>query len=222
MEAMRFSVCVHDVHPRFAPELSVIIAALRERLGERWSAGVVPLPDGKPWADRSLLELLSGAELLLHGCTHRRHSRSPVARWLGGADELVGLTAAAAAGRIARGVAAMTALTGEAPRGFLPPAWRMGAAEHPAGLDFVVRLDRLVRRDGTVPLATFSWDVGPLRSVGWLGEGLGALLALSRQRVPCIALHPADVRRGFLPRALERIDALSATHAPARFEELPC
>ncbi|MFT5686551.1 MAG: peptidoglycan/xylan/chitin deacetylase (PgdA/CDA1 family) [Myxococcota bacterium] len=121
---MHFNVCVHDVHPGFAPQLQALFAALRQRLGSVWSAGVVPLPGGQAWTSRGLLAEPGGAEVLLHGCTHRRRSRSPIARWLGGADELVGLTTEQAAARIAQGASALTALTGEVPRGFLPPgAW---------------------------------------------------------------------------------------------------
>ncbi|MFT5686552.1 MAG: hypothetical protein ACI8RZ_007508 [Myxococcota bacterium] len=89
-------------------------------------------------------------------------------------------------------------------------------------MDFVVHLDRLTHRTGSRRLATFSWDVGPIRAVSRLGEGLGGLLALRPDSVPCVALHPADVTRGLLPRALRRIDALAATHTPARFEALLC
>ncbi len=218
---MHFNVCVHDVHPRFSAELRTIFAALRQRLGAAWSAGVVPLPDGRPWSDRSLLAALSESEVLLHGCTHRRRRRSPIAWWLGGADELVGLTASQAAARIAQGAAALADLTGAPPRGFLPPAWRMGRASHPAGLDFVVRIDRLTHPGGSRRLATFSWDVGP-RPASALGEGLGGLLSLRAGAIPCVALHPADVSRGLLPRALRRIDALSAAGTPTRFKALLC
>jgi hypothetical protein len=56
---------------------------------------------------------------------------------------------------------------------------------------------------GTIPLATWSWDCG---RIGWLGhvaETYGSLrFRWQPQVLPTIAIHPADVSRGFLPRAV--------------------
>src|SRR5262249_60823887 len=66
--------------------------------------------------------------------------------------------------------------------------------------------------DGTRrSLGSWSWDVGWLASRSRLGELAGSLLALRRDAIPCVTVHPADVRRGHLPHALARIRRLLAT-----------
>ena len=40
---------------------------------------------------------------------------------------------------------------------------------------------------------------GPIAALGWLAELTGRWRALRRDAIPVIAIHPADVRRGYLP-----------------------
>jgi hypothetical protein len=63
---------------------------------------------------------------------------------------------------------------------------------------------------GAQPLATSSWDWGRLGWLGYGGEWTGELLRrTSKNSIPCIAIHPIDVRRGYFARALTRIEALA-------------
>ena len=117
--------------------------------------------------------------------------------------------------RVARGVRLLQDLFGVAPLGFVAPTWRRGALTLPAlerhGLAYLMGLAALERPGRpAVPLATWSWDLGRFAAAGWLGELTGGTLTLRRRAVPCVVIHPADVARGYLPRALRRIEGLLA------------
>jgi hypothetical protein len=59
-----------------------------------------------------------------------------------------------------------------------------------------------------VPLGTYAWDTGRLRGLALGLEAMGHLLAARSRALPCVVLHPSDVRWGFASRAFARIDAL--------------
>ncbi len=92
-------------------------------------------------------------------------------------------------------------------------------------LRFVMRFRRLeCCRDPqrVLPLVTWSWDWGRL---GWLargGELFGSLLShRDPSAIPCVALHPADVRRGCVPHAVRIIRQLiDSGHEPTTATEL--
>ncbi|MFN0051738.1 MAG: hypothetical protein ACKV0T_06080, partial [Planctomycetales bacterium] len=57
--------------------------------------------------------------------------------------------------------------------------------------------------------ATYSWDWGRFDCLSRPGAGWGALRQLfHRKAVPIIVLHPADLERGHVHRALELIQRL--------------
>lgn len=227
----RFVIAVHDVAPVFRSELEVIVRALGGLVGPTVSLAVVPCWHGRwpltahPHFAGWLAE--RGGERLLHGYEHRSpNPRRPRSRVVGGADEFVGLSAAAAEERVHRGQALFRRVFGDEAAGFVAPAWQMGSLHAPrlasAGIRFVVELAGLTTVDGTRrSLASWSWDVGWLASRSRLGELAGSLLALRRDAIPCVTVHPADVRRGHLPHALARIRRLlEAGRQPTLFGEI--
>ena len=226
----RFVVSVHDAWPANAPELSQILDAVRPLVGEVVSVAATPLPLGRPWPEdsgKALVRVLRErvAEVLLHGLTHARPaSLSPFSHLVGRNDEFARLPHDETVACLRRG-RRMLDRVGIDVRGVLPPAWRAGniaAALRGAGLDFVVGMS-CVRGPGgpSVPLATWSWDPGPVAPLANLLELWGTVLGCRRSAVPCVAIHPADVRRRFLPRATKRIEGLlRAGLRPATFLEL--
>lgn len=225
-------VSVHDVAPPFEPELRHIVDRVTDLVDGAFSLAVVPSWHGRwplgdhprfcAWMERT------GAELLLHGWTHVTplpHRMS--SRCVGGADELAGLAADEAHARVERGQAVARAVFGRTLPGFVPPAWRMGGLGlgrlAASGLRYTVELGRLRRTSdgGRARLATWSWDAGPIRGTGRVAEWIGRLSSWRAGAIPCLVLHPRDVQRGHLPRALARIRSLlDAGMRPTRLGDI--
>jgi peptidoglycan/xylan/chitin deacetylase (PgdA/CDA1 family) len=214
----QFVVCVHDVHPGTYPEILPVLDALEPLVGAVVSAAVVPKPGGVAWpmgaAADALRRMLhqSASEVLLHGLTHRRAwSLDPLSWLIGRCDELAGLSRVRVLDRAREGLETMQTAIGREVRGAVPPGWRsgyLGELLGELGLSFLVGIHALVTASGKrQALATWSWDAGPIAPAGWLLECAGALLA-REAATPVVVLHPADVRRRFLPRAIRRIRLL--------------
>jgi hypothetical protein len=96
----------------------------------------------------------------------------------------------------------------EAPaRGFIAPAWQRGYVRvgngNTVGLDHVLGFFSLESRTGRrVPLATWSWDCGRWGWLGHVGHAVGQLRQSLHRGVPALAVHPADLSRGFWPTIL--------------------
>ena len=207
-------VMIHDFAPVFIPELSEIVERLIPLIGRQMSAAVVPCWRGTSQGNLSdeYQNLLSAVdERLLHGWTHQsRFPYHPISLLTGRADEMRGLDQQTIIQRIDAGQAAFTELTNHAASGFVPPAWQLPIRSVDLqSLRFVVRYRAIECCQcpyRVVPLATWSWDWGRL---GWLSRG-GELLGKIQQfwnpaAIPCIAIHPIDVRRGLLRRVEQRI-----------------
>jgi peptidoglycan/xylan/chitin deacetylase (PgdA/CDA1 family) len=186
-------------------------------LGAPVSAAVVPHWHGRPVDEpaQACFQRWSAGfgEILLHGWTHCRERRPGLISWLTDrADEFNGLSHEEAADRIRRGVAGLEQIVQKPVRGFVPPAWQLPACVNwrACEIDYVVRFTRIERRLGPpLPLATWSWDWGRFGRLGTLGAWCGGRLAHAlRRAIPVIVLHPADVRRGFVPAALSVIRRL--------------
>ena len=210
-------IAIHDFSPVFLRELSEIVERLYPLVGRQVSAAVVPCWHGLSQGNssneyRRLLNVVE--ERLLHGWTHQsRFSYHPISLLTRQADEMRGLDRQSILQRIERGQAVFTDLTNQPASGFVPPAWQMPIRSTDLSLlRFVVRYgaiescqdERRVRR-----LATWSWDWGRL---GWLsrgGEILGKVQCLRHPTaIPCVVIHPIDLRRGYLPRAEQLIRKL--------------
>jgi hypothetical protein len=229
--ARQFVVCVHDVHPGTLPEIRPVFAALRPLVGDAVSAAVIPKPEGMAWPTDAAADALRRAlhqtkgEILLHGLTHRRRwSLDPLSWLIGRSDELAGLSRAQVLDRVREGLETIHAEIGRNVCGAVPPGWRsgcLGEALGTLGLSFLIGMCALVTAAGRRrALATWSWDAGPVAALGWPLEWAGCTMARGAA-TPVVVLHPADVQRGFLPRALRRIQRLlEEGHVPVSFEHL--
>jgi peptidoglycan/xylan/chitin deacetylase (PgdA/CDA1 family) len=227
----RFVVCVHDAWPANVVEIEIILDALRPLVGKTISLAATPLPFDQPWPKEESGQLIRlmrecSAEVLLHGLTHRRAwSLDPLSALIGRHDEFAALDPHKALERLRQGRLLLRRHTDLPVRGLLPPAWRAGRIPGilgAAGLDFIVGMRAVRGMNGAmVPLATWSWDAGPSASLGYVLEHWGAILSWRKAAVPCVALHPADVRRNFLWRAMRLLRGLRATgRRPTTFGQL--
>jgi Uncharacterized protein conserved in bacteria (DUF2334) len=211
-------VVVHDFSSVFLSELRYITEKLEPVLGQQMSAAIVPRwhGNGLCTSNATYRDLLTRfSELLLHGWTHQGAGRiRPLSLLTGASDEFWGLDEATILERLKFAQADFRELTGSNAEGFVPPAWQLPIrASRLSPLKFVLRFRCLEScRDhcGPQPLATSSWDWGRLGWLGYGGEWTGALLRrASKNAIPCIAIHPIDVRRGYFARALRLIEALA-------------
>ena len=210
-------IAIHDFSPVFLRELNEIVERLYPLVGRQVSAAVVPCWHGSSQGNssdeyRSLLNVV--AERLLHGWTHQsRFPYHPISLLTGDADEMRGLDRQAIIKRIEAGQAAFTELTNQPAMGFVPPAWQLPIRSTDlASLRFVVRygaIESCQAPGRKHRLATWSWDWGCL---GWLsrgGEIFGKIQSLyCPAAIPCVVIHPIDLRRGYLPHAEQRIRKL--------------
>lgn len=227
----QFVVCVHDVHPGTTPAVAPILEALRPLVGNSLSLAVVPRPGGTAWPTGASANALrralnqSADEVLLHGLTHRRGwSLDPLSWLIGRSDELAGLSPPQVQKVASKAMQIIQAELGREVRGVVPPGWRSGCLREllgSLGLSFLIGMRGLVTASGNRrALATWSWDAGPVAAAGWLLEFAGSVAACGGA-TPVVVLHPADLKRGFVPRALRRIRLLlDAGHLPVSFEHL--
>ena len=228
----RFVVSVHDIAPPQAVEVTRIFQALKPLVSDVISAAVIPRPAGAAWGGRPharrLRRLVSqGAqEVVAHGWAHRRDAPLDwFSRVIGCCDEFAGLDEATTGKLLGDALRATRELFGKRVRGFVAPGWRSFHAPAFLGeeaLGFVAGWSRLYRIEGpALRLATWSWDAGPIAALGLLAELGSRWQGRRRGAIPVIAIHPADVRRGFLPRALARVKQhLERGDRPVVFEEL--
>ena len=189
-----------------------MIRDLAPLVGRRLSFAVVPNWHGEwPLAkhpDYCRLVRESSEELLLHGYFHqRRRGWGPTALITERSDEMNGLDPDGTRRTLERGQRVFTDMFGAPARGFVAPAWQRGHVSlrdgQLPGLDHVLGFFALESRAGRkVPLATWSWDCGRWSWLGTIGHGLGWLLQSLERGVPTLAIHPADLERGFWPEIL--------------------
>lgn len=212
MAESNFCVVVHDVTPVFTPEIDQILAAFEPLVGSCLSGAVVPCWHGRR-ADAADIRQFQRwneqfGELLLHGWTHfRETSPGIISCATGRADEFGGATSAEAARQLAFAQSEIQSLVGRTLRGFVPPAWQFPvklADIQSAGVEYLVRFSRCeALGKEPVALATWSWDWGWLYGSSLAGAWLGTLRhVLVPAAVPVIALHPLDVPRDCLRRAV--------------------
>lgn len=213
----RFLVVIHDVAWPFSEELRTIVGIVRNLVGSQFAGGIVPMWHSKDARAKQqrILELISDCdEYLLHGWTHQCVRRTGLVSWLTrGSDEFTGLARSEIQQRIDFGRQAISDLTGTTVAGLLPPAWQLPvAARELSGLSYVMRFARLescLDPPAVRSLATWSFDWGRLKPAGSCGDLMGtARWSMRRHAIPCVALHPADVARGWLPRATRIIEHL--------------
>jgi hypothetical protein len=221
MKMRRFVVCIHDVTPAYARETRVMICDLAPLLAGRLSLAVVPNWHGEwplaDYPDYCRLVRESSEELLLHGFFHyRRRGWGPAAFITNRSDEMNGLSPDETRRTLDRGQRVFAEVFGAPARGFLAPAWQRGHVSltdgHLVGLDHVLGFFSLESRAGRrIRLATWSWDCGRWRWLGNIGHGIGWLLHSMGRGVPTLAIHPADLARGFWPHILRTVHNLLDT-----------
>jgi hypothetical protein len=214
----RFHVCIHDATPVYGRETRVLIRDLAPLVGRRLSIGVVPNWHGEwPLAahpDYCHLVQAGAEELLLHGYFHRRHrGRGPIGLFAGSCDEMNGLNREETRRTIERGQHVFTEVFGRTARGFLAPGWQPGHVRPGSGnalqLEHVLGFFSLESLAGRkVPLATWVWDCGRWRGLGYIGHGMGWLLQSLDCGVPVLAIHPRDLDRGFWPQIIRLTEKL--------------
>ena len=203
-----FAVVVHDVTPLYLDELRAVFATVRGFVGSQFSCAVVPRWHGRefPGEETELTELLAECgEQLLHGWTHFRDRRPGlISRLTHRSDEFGGLSIREVQDRIDSGRDALQRLTGVAADGLVPPAWRLPVASTGlTGISYVMRYGRLEScADERVfkRLATWSFDWGWLEHAAWGANGVSSAKHRLCSSAPCVAIHPVDVARGWLPR----------------------
>lgn len=217
--ARHFLVIVHDVAPPFLGSLQQISAQLRPLIGNLAVGAVVPCWHGTQLSSSDAPFIghtrTAYSEVLLHGYMHHSaRAWGPVALLTSQANEFTDLTPSAAVRRIQAGQADIANCLGVTVRGFVPPAWQSGpitpgllaacGLSYQLGLTDLQTLNRAPR-----PLAVWSWDCGRFAALGLAGEALGTLRHLQQPTaLPCIVLHPRDLQRGYLDRALHLVRKL--------------
>ena len=214
----RFAVVVHDVTPAFLPQLARITEALVPRVGRDLAGAVVPCWHGRPIEGPGgrFERFVAGTfgEVLQHGFTHRQDRPGLLSLFTGRSDEFVGLPREEVRRRLGLGREMLRQSLGVEPAGFVSPAWQVGWATVEelgrSGFHYLATFGAIRAASGpTVPLATWSWDWGVLAPLGRVGQRLGDFqLRLRPAALPCVVVHPADVDRGYLPRALDVVDRL--------------
>ena len=222
---------IHDVGPRFAPEVDALAERLDRLLGGP-SFAMLVVPDhwdGAPlaadpayarrlrgWAD-------AGVEMFVHGWSHR--DAAPVGfaatHMTAGEGEFAALSHSEALTRMVRARAVVEDATGRAAAGFIAPAWLYSdgarAALTVAGFAIAEDHFRVWRPvDGAVlargPVITWA-SRSRLRRQSSLAAAAAARRLLRGQRVVRVAVHPGDTRE---PTILASIDATVASLARGR------
>jgi hypothetical protein len=189
-----------------------MIRDLAPHVGRRLSFGVVPNWNGEwPLLEHPgycALVRESAEELLLHGYFHRRESGwGPTTLLASGSDEMNGLDPAETHRTLERGQQVFADVFGEPARGFIAPAWQLGHVRASSisnlGLQHILGFFSLESAAGEIiPLATWTWDCGRWGWLGHVGHAVGRASQAVDRGVPVLAIHPADLERGFWPRIL--------------------
>lgn len=217
-----FCVVLHDVAGPFRIQLQQIVRRVFDLVGSDFACAVVPAWHGNH-DEVALAELISICsecdEWMIHGMTHRRENRGRLVSWLtSGADEFGGLPLTEIQERVTRSQAMIQDLTGILPTGLVAPCWSLQVRAYELmGIDYVMGYNGLVpccrskndRSAATIRLASWSYDWGRFGKVASLVNVFPELRYRSfTDIVPCVVIHPADVARGWLPVAIQRIQKL--------------
>lgn len=209
-----FCVVLHDVAAPFQSEIRKVVDGIRPIIGSRFSAAIVPCWDGRedPSGLQAAIDICGECnEWMLHGLTHQRQrGRGLVSCLTGGLDEFSGLNAVEIQERLHRASRLIQQSTGSVPGGLVAPCWQLPvSASQLSGLQYVMGYHQLECCDGkspALPLATWSYDWGRIRRLTSAANLLPRIRsAMKPEVIPCVVIHPADVRRGDLGKAIRQI-----------------
>jgi len=227
-----FCVMLHDVAPLYAEHVATFTRSMAPLVGNAMSAAVVPCWGGVPLQerDRPFLDRVRDeyANILLHGYEHFRPAGGGlVSKIADGKDEMNGLDAAETDRRLAAGQEIFTRWLGQPATGFIAPTYKTGLAtpERLArfGIHYTVGYRQVVTSTGDrLLLATWVWDVSPIRVLCHAGYRLGQLqYRFCKRALPCVVLHPLDLERGFLPQIEQTVRMLlDAGRRPVLLESI--
>jgi predicted deacetylase len=232
---------IHDVAPRFEPQVDRLVAKLEPFVGTRLAMLVVPnhwrtgrIRPGSPFASRLRAWSDSGVEILLHGYYHRddqehRGVNRLRANFMTAREgEFLGLPKAQAAKRIADGRRLLEDIIGHPVAGFVAPAWLYGPGAHAAlaesGLHVAEDHWRVWSPATGRVLAKGPVITWASRTPARLASSLAAAAMLCRfapQNVLRIAVHPGDCGSPALLESIRKaFTAASANRSPARYLDL--
>jgi predicted deacetylase len=232
---------IHDVAPRFEPQVDRLMSEIEPFVGSRLAMLVVPnhwrtgqIRPGSPFASRLRGWADSGVEIFLHGYYHRDEQEHRGldrlrARYLTAREgEFLGLSRAQAGKRIAEGRALIEDIIGQPVAGFIAPAWLYGPGARAALAESGLRVaedhwrvwspanGRILARGPVITWAS--------RTRGRLVSSLAAAAILRRlapQRALRIAVHPRDCGSPALLASIRRtLATAAASRTPARYLDL--
>ncbi|MBS0266241.1 MAG: DUF2334 domain-containing protein [Planctomycetes bacterium] len=227
-----FSVMLHDVAPIYESHVATFTRTLAPLIGNSMAAAVVPCWAGEPLQerDRPFLNRVAAeyANILLHGFEHFRPGKGGlVSKIADGKDEMNGLDEAETDRRLEAGQEILTRWFGRPATGFIAPTYHAGLATPDRlarfGIHYTVEYAKVTTSDGgQLPLASWVWDVSPIRILCRLGYRLGQFqYRFRRSALPCVVLHPLDLERGFLPQIEQTvIKLLRSGRRPVLLESL--
>jgi predicted deacetylase len=198
---------VHDVTPRFASEIDVIMEHFRE---VPTSILVTPLWDGWHRFSADFVDILRGSEKVLHGLTHR----SDGCDWMGNflafsrrSDrEFYNLSRQETFRRLDMGKRLFEQAFSETPTGFVPPTWYHNSHSiellTEMGFGFTETAQYILNlteksQQNAVPICL---DYGNNRLLeSFLTYGWRWMVQYSSPDLVRLSIHPSDVTNGFLP-----------------------
>jgi predicted deacetylase len=206
-----FTVMLHDVAPIYESHVATFTRSLAPMIGNAMSAGFVPCWGGVPLCDkdRPFLDRVRAeyGNILLHGYEHFRPGRGGLrSKIADGKDEMNGLDPAETDRRLEAGQEILDRWLGMPACGFIAPTYAINHATPDRlaryGIHYTVGYGQVVTSLGhRAPLASWVWDVSPIRLLCRLGYRLGQIQYRFRKNaLPCVVLHPLDLERGFLPQ----------------------
>lgn len=232
---------IHDVSPRFEPEVDRLMDLLAPYVAARVAMLVVPnhwgdcpIVPGSPFAARLRRWADSGVEIFLHGYFHRDESAHRGAadrmrsRFMtAGEGEFLGLARADAEARIVEGRALLEDVIGRHIDGFVAPAWLYGEGALRALEECRIPIAEDHLRVWS-PVTGAQLARGPV--ITWasrtrlrLASSLAAATVL--RHVPLqvlrIGVHPPDCRHPALVRSIQRtFTSAVTTRRPAAYGAL--
>ncbi|MFZ4745306.1 MAG: DUF2334 domain-containing protein [Sphingomonas sp.] len=236
----RLFASIHDVSPRFEPQVDALYDRLSRLLGSpRLAMLVVPdFEDGAPlsanpaYAAKLRDWAAAGVEMFLHGWCHRDDAKVRgfmQKHMTAGAGEFAQLTRDEANRRLTKGRKVVEDAIGQSVAGFIAPAWLYSADAKQALTDqrFALAEDHMRvwspitgKTLATRPVITWASRTKGrvLSSLAVAAAARAAPWALPQAR---IAVHPGDTT---VPALLDSIDATYATfvrtHVPSRYGDL--
>lgn len=214
---------IHDVSPRFEAEVDELVDLLQAFVGHRFAMLVVP----NHWSDAPLIPGTAfaaklracsdqGAEMFLHGFTHREtggtlNSGDRLrARWMtAGEGEFLTLTAKEAARRIFEGRTIIEDIIGRPIAGFIAPAWLYGngamQALEETGIEIAESHFRVWspahrQQLSKGPVITWASRTRPRLASSLIAAPIVRKLPMPVLRV---GVHPPDIRHRALVRAIQ-------------------